>query len=240
MTGRRSARTPRYRAVPVTSRATHSGPDAVPGDDDPERRLLRAVGDAVAEHGYAATTVNHIVALAHVSKRTFYERYSGKAECFLESYRRGSDLLNRRLLAAGMAASGPSDLRLRAALRGYLSVLEEHPASTRTFTLEILSAGPQALELRREKHRRTAQTFIDLVDDIRRTDPTIRPLGDTQARAMVGAINELIVDELSSGSPAGLTDLDGPIVELLLAILTARIPAPTPVPGSLGARGIPE
>lgn len=179
------------------------------------------MGDAVAVHGYAATTVNHIVALAHVSKRTFYERYAGKAECFLESYRRGSDLLNRRLLAAGMASAGPCDLRLRLAMRGYLSVLVEHPASTRTFTLEILSAGPEALELRRDKHRRTAATFSALVEDIRRTDDTIRPLGATQADAMVGAITELILNGVAAGETTELLDLDVPVVGLFMAILTA-------------------
>ncbi len=220
----------RYGAVPVTrstsetdaaSRRVHPTPRARRFDEDPERRLLRAVGDAVANHGYAATTVNHIVALAHVSKRTFYERYAGKAECFLESYRRGSDLLNRRLLAAGMAATGPCDLRLRLAMRGYLSVLVEYPASTRTFTLEILSAGPEALELRREKHRRTAATFSELVDDIRRTDPTVRPLSAMQADAMVGAITELILNGVAAGRATDLMDLDVPVVELFMALLTA-------------------
>lgn len=187
------------------------------------------MGEAVAAHGYAATTVNHIVALAHVSKRTFYERYSGKAECFLESYRRGSDLLNRRLLAAGMEATGPCDLRLRLAMRGYLSVLVDHPASTRTFTLEILSAGPEALELRREKHRRTAATFSQLVDDIRRTDPKIRRLGSTQADAMVGATTELILNRVADGRAADLIDLDVPVVELFMAILTAPTIAVTPL-----------
>ncbi|MGB7587257.1 MAG: TetR/AcrR family transcriptional regulator [Solirubrobacterales bacterium] len=45
-------------------------------------RLIAAAAEAVAEHGYAGTTVAHITRLAAVSRRTFYEHFSDKKECF--------------------------------------------------------------------------------------------------------------------------------------------------------------
>ena len=41
---------------------------------------------AVARHGYAETTVGELVALAGVSKSTFYEHFPSKQECFLATF----------------------------------------------------------------------------------------------------------------------------------------------------------
>ena len=49
-------------------------------------RLLEGFAAAVSERGYAATTIAHIVEHARVSKRTFYEHFADKEECFLALY----------------------------------------------------------------------------------------------------------------------------------------------------------
>ena len=49
---------------------------------DQRRRLLRAVGEVVAERGYSEVTVEQIVKRAHVSFKTFYKHYGSKQECF--------------------------------------------------------------------------------------------------------------------------------------------------------------
>src|SRR3954447_24211790 len=52
-------------------------------------RLLDAMAEAVAQHGYGATTVAHVVALAGVSRKTFYEHFADKEDCFLALYDAG-------------------------------------------------------------------------------------------------------------------------------------------------------
>ena len=42
--------------------------------------------EAVSRHGYPATTVGELVALAGVSKSTFYEHFADKQECFLATF----------------------------------------------------------------------------------------------------------------------------------------------------------
>src|SRR4029453_3157608 len=49
-------------------------------------RLLEAAGRAGADTGYAATTIEDIVRGAGVSKKTFYEHFSDKLDCFLAAY----------------------------------------------------------------------------------------------------------------------------------------------------------
>ena len=50
---------------------------------DQRRRILRAVGELVAERGYSDVTVELIVKRAHVSFKTFYKHFASKEECFV-------------------------------------------------------------------------------------------------------------------------------------------------------------
>src|SRR5262245_57415806 len=49
-------------------------------------RLIDAMAQAVAEHGYGATTVARVVSRAGVSRKTFYEHFSDKEDCLLALY----------------------------------------------------------------------------------------------------------------------------------------------------------
>jgi AcrR family transcriptional regulator len=68
-------------------------------------RLLEAVGRAVADKGYSATTIEHIVRDAGVSKKTFYEHFTDKLDCFLAAYEAASDELLEHVRAAQEAAA---------------------------------------------------------------------------------------------------------------------------------------
>jgi AcrR family transcriptional regulator len=73
-------------------------------------RLLEAVGRTVADKGYSAATIEHIVRDAGVSKKTFYEHFSDKLDCFLAAYEAASDELLAHVTAAQEAAgTGGSD-----------------------------------------------------------------------------------------------------------------------------------
>ena len=54
--------------------------------EDQRRRILRAIGELVAERGYADVTVELIVKRARVSFKTFYKHFPGKEECFLDLF----------------------------------------------------------------------------------------------------------------------------------------------------------
>src|SRR4051812_38560372 len=56
-------------------------------------RMLDAMARAVGSKGYAKVTVSDVVALAGVSRRTFYEHFADKEECFLESYAVGAQAI---------------------------------------------------------------------------------------------------------------------------------------------------
>jgi AcrR family transcriptional regulator len=213
--------------TPSKFRAPSTTPLAVaPRLSEPERRLLRAIASVVAEKGYAAATIADIVQHAQASKTTFYQHYSGKLDLFLTAYQRGSDRLVRRMVAGGAASAGSWPQRVRGALLAYLTVLVDSPATTRSFTMEIHAAGPEAVAVRRAMHRRTATALSELVDDLRRDEPTLHPLEPALADCIVGAMTELVVIAVADGRTANLLELVEPLAQLTFAVLTApAIPA---------------
>ena len=104
-------------------------------------RLLEAAGRAVAEKGYAAATIEDIVRGAGVSKKTFYEHFADKLDCFLAAYEAASDELFEHVRAAQETA-GDWVERTRAGIHAYLRWLAAEPALARVFLIEIAAAGP--------------------------------------------------------------------------------------------------
>jgi AcrR family transcriptional regulator len=108
-------------------------------------RLLAAMARVVAELGYGATTVAHVVREAGVSRTTFYEQFASKEACFLEAYRHGVEVLDEDVGAAVAACEGDWREKLRAGIRAYLESLAAEPLFARTYLLEIHAAGEAAL-----------------------------------------------------------------------------------------------
>src|SRR3954463_3168983 len=75
-------------ALRVLPRGRHAAPREVVAESQRER-LLVAMADAVAEKGYAHAAVADVIERAGVSRRTFYEHYANKEECFLAAYDAG-------------------------------------------------------------------------------------------------------------------------------------------------------
>ena len=59
------------------------------------RRILEAMVEVVAERGYPETRVVDIIERAGVSRKTFYELFADKEECFLAAYDHALGLLYR-------------------------------------------------------------------------------------------------------------------------------------------------
>jgi AcrR family transcriptional regulator len=179
-------------------------------------RMLEAMAESVAEKGYAATTVADVVGRAGVSRKTFYEHFADKEDCFLGAYDACVDVLLTQVVDAreGIADWGEA---MRAALRAYLEVLASEPTLARTFLVEVLAAGPRALERRAEVHRRFAELSRNLHAQARRDHPELPELPDGVFDAMVGAINELVFELVRQGRSAELPSLEPTIFYMQVA-----------------------
>ena len=73
--------------------------------ENQRERLLNGVVEAVAEHGYNATTIGKITDAAKISRRTFYEYFEGKEDCFLAAY----EMIDGHVRGAMLAAGDPAE-----------------------------------------------------------------------------------------------------------------------------------
>jgi AcrR family transcriptional regulator len=182
-------------------------------------RLLEGFAKAVSERGYASTTIADIVKNARVSKRTFYEHFADKEECFLALYAEAIDILIEGVEQAFMQPAPSWQAQLDAGLEFYLTALEENPALTRACLLEIQAAGPRALELRLRGHAKFASLLRAFVERTRVAHPALRPLSVPMATAVVGGIDELLLVNVEAGAKSRLTELRETAAQLMLAVL---------------------
>jgi len=184
-------------------------------------RLLDAVASAVAENGYAATTVAHIVERAGVSRSTFYEQFDDKESAFIAAYDVGAEVVLGRLAEAIEALPGDADWRqvVRTAIETYMRVLADEPAFARALHVEALCAGPDTLE-RRAAIFDVFSARTRLAHDLARQEDPSRPeLPDEAFRLHTGGMDELVREQLRTRGAAALPELVEPTVRATLALL---------------------
>jgi AcrR family transcriptional regulator len=181
-------------------------------------RLLEAVGRAVAEKGYAGATIDHIVRGAGVSKKTFYDHFSDKLDCFLAAYEAASDELLTRLREAQSSPEGWLE-RTRAGIVAYLRWLAAEPALARVFLIEVAAAGPVAAERREHIRDRYAAVLRDLQDDARAEIPALPRLPAEVFHALVAAVDELVVRRIRESGATALPELEPVLLYLQVSLL---------------------
>ncbi|MBJ7330340.1 MAG: TetR/AcrR family transcriptional regulator [Solirubrobacteraceae bacterium] len=189
------------------------GPQARPREEVGEvhrRRLIAGMAEATAKRGIGATTIADVVRCAQVSRRTFYEHFPDKQACLLATYDASSEVVMNGVEAAFAQRVGQTwDERLVSGVRAYLGMLAAIPDLTRVFILDMPSAGPEALLRMRASHERFATLILKIVDEHRDDFPPAVGMEPIMATAVVGGINEMLLQALSADEP-----IDGPALEL--------------------------
>ncbi len=180
-------------------------------------RLLNGVVEAVAEHGYNSTTIAQLIEASAVSRRTFYEHFTGKEECALAAY----ELIAAHIrdgLREAEAQTVWSD-RVRAELATMLGIFAADPTVARFVLLESLAAGGELAA----RHRASLRCFGELL----RPDspPPNDALAEAREQALVGGISTLVVRRLKAGEAGNLEDLLPDLHELVLTSYLGRTEA---------------
>lgn len=203
----------------VSATATSGGGPAKPAEYGD--RLLEGMAAAVDEKGFAETTVADIARHARVSKRTFYEHFATKQDCLLALYVASSE----RALARIAESIDPSlgiDAQIARTTEVYFSSLQERPAVLRTLLVEILAAGPRGLAVRRRVNRRYADLLRKVVASAKPEGGGRHSLSGALATAIVGGLNELMLQAVEGGDLTRLRRLAKPAAELVRAVVVAR------------------
>jgi len=182
------------------------------------RRLLDAMSHTVAHKGYADTTIADLAARARVSRRTFYEHFASKDECLIALYEVASEQA-LSVLQAAIDAKRDWHTQVEQAIGAYLSTLACNPTLLRTLFIAILGLGPAGLAARRRANGRLADFIVAVVNGPSTRPPRARPLAAPFAMAIVGAINELILQAIEEDRVARLTEMTQTASQVARAII---------------------
>lgn len=185
-------------------------------------RLLDGMARTVSAHGYSATSVADVLKAAGISRRTFYERFSDKEDCFLAAYDTIVAVALEQVSSACAEAAMWED-RIARGLDALLRLLAAEPDYARLGVVEVLAAGPRGLARRDETLRR----FVAFIQDGRDQLPDpVSPPPDLVAQAIVGGIYELLYSHIVRGETDRLPELNADMLHYTFMLLGAPRSAP--------------
>jgi AcrR family transcriptional regulator len=199
--------------------SAEADPSSLLTGDDHRSRLLEGLAQALAHQSYHDVTIADVVAAARVSKRTFYEQFSSKEDCLLALCEAVSeDTL--RTIAANFNPNLEWEAQLDTVVHAYLSRLQSRPALIRALFIELLAIGARGLQVRREIGRRFADFLCMQVEIVKLQRPAKHSLDPAVAMAVVGGINDLILQAIEDDAADQLVDrVARPATEFVKAVL---------------------
>jgi AcrR family transcriptional regulator/DNA-binding MarR family transcriptional regulator len=180
--------------------------------------MLAAAVEAVEDVGYARMTVAQVISRARVSRKTFYDVFTDREDCFLAAFEQA--LAQARSLAQDAYAS-ESNWRdgIRASLARLLVFMDEEPGLAKLCIVEALGAGERVLERR----AKVLDEIAVVIDRGRLASNATREPPDVTAEGVVGAIFAVLHTRVLETGGEPLTTLLGPLMSMIvLPYLGAR------------------
>lgn len=166
-------------------------------------RMVAAMAEAAAEKGYTAVSVADVLKRAKVSRLTFYQHFSDKADCFAAAY----DTAVEALLVDVTGALREEQDRwesVERAVGAYLDALAAEPVLARLFLVEAYAAGPEFL-------RRRVALQGSVVDAIAEFVDARSPQRRLACEAMLGAVVSMATTRIVQDDFTGLVSLRAPL-----------------------------
>jgi AcrR family transcriptional regulator len=173
--------------------------------------------EAIDRQGFKATTVAHVIALAGVSRRAFYEQFANKEDCFLATYDIAVARAKKRMLEGWMSERGWAN-RMHRACQAFVEDAIKNTKATRLVLIDGLGLGVAS----RERMLRSAVAFERALAAGFRAAPDGVPLPPLAPKAIVGGARYALLHRLRNGREAELPALTD---ELLDWISAYRSPA---------------
>jgi AcrR family transcriptional regulator/DNA-binding MarR family transcriptional regulator len=146
-------------------------------------RIVAAMVEVVAEGGVAQATIARVVERSGVSRRTFYELFDDREDCFLAAF--DLAVVRARARVAPAFARGEGWLgQIRTGLRALLEFVDDEPGLAGLAIVDALGAGPAALERRAG----VVRVLVDAVDAGRIQSRAGERLTRFTAEGIVGAV----------------------------------------------------
>jgi AcrR family transcriptional regulator len=166
------------------------------------QRLLDGLAASITEAGFRETTVADVVRRARTSRRTFYEHFSGKEECFIALLADANRDMIRQISEA-VDPGAPWAKQVRQAIEAWIACAESEPAITLSWIRDVPALGATSRELQREAMEGFIAMTQRLTDTAEMRAAGISPPSRQLAIMLLGGLRELIATTVEDGGRAG-------------------------------------
>jgi AcrR family transcriptional regulator len=174
-------------------------------------RMQYAMVHMASERGAANVTVADIVARSSVSRRTFYEAFEDRQDCFLATFEEAVDRAASVVIDAYERA-GSWQARVRAALISLLDLFDRERELGRLLVVESLAAGTRVLEHRQRVLTQIIATVHEGGMGVKRGEGP-PPL---TAEGVVGGVLSVLYSRLVQDTDSSLLDLTGALTGMVV------------------------
>jgi AcrR family transcriptional regulator len=202
----------------MTTALTTTGAAGGSGGEAFRSRLLEGLSAAISDKGYRESTVADVVRHARTSKRTFYDQFASKEECFVELLRANNAALVTRIQRA-VDAEADWQAQISQAVGAYVEHIESAPAITLSWIRELPALGAAARPLQRAAMRDLTDLLIELSDSPGFHRARLAQLTKPMAIILLGGLRELTAMIVEDGQD--IREIYEPAVAASRAILTA-------------------
>ncbi len=196
------------------------GPSGMERDEVARNQRTRLYGgmiESVSQRGYHGTTVAHVIALAGVSRRAFYELFPNKEECFLSTYDIVIARARKRVIDAWTEERGWAN-RLHAGCKALLDDVAAQPKGPRLVLVDSLGVGPAA----RGRMQLAGLAFERLVAGAFQAAPDGVGFSALTARGIVGGVRHAVFRRMLEHRERELVTLTDEVLDWMESY---RIPA---------------
>jgi len=173
--------------------------------------MLAAAVDAVADVGYARMTVAQVIGRARVSRKTFYDVFVDREDCFLAAFEQAVEQA-RALVRGAYAHESSWRDGVRAGLAQLLCLMDEDPELARLCLVEALGAGERVLHYRAQ----LLEELAAVIDRGRSGTSAAREPTEITAEGVVGAVFAVLHIRLLEDGDRALEDLLGSLMSMIV------------------------
>jgi AcrR family transcriptional regulator len=163
-------------------------------------RILEAAVKVFATKGYHDAKVDDIVSESHTSKGAFYFYFPSKQDIFLALSDTFADLLENRLTQAMENESHGLD-QMDAALRASLGLFSQYRGLAKIALVQAVGLGAIFEGRRRALNDRLTRVVQARLERAVADGSLPSQRTDISARAWVGALNEIVIHWIYTGTP---------------------------------------
>jgi AcrR family transcriptional regulator len=183
------------------------------------QRLFDALEESIAQDGYPKTTIADIVRRARTSRRTFYEHFASKDECFVALLTEANATQIRQITGA-VDPTAAWETQVRQAIEAWIASVDSRPALMLSWIRDVPALGLTARVLQRE----AMENFIAMVQALAQSEGFVAggagPVSRPRIVMLLGGLRELTA--VTVEDRGRMSDITEDAVDAAIALVGPR------------------